>query len=122
MAEVKPQVVTTPFDGQGFKLIKWSNLNAGDTIEPFRCAAYADKTAHWSKGSAFGGSAGLEGSLDPDPATARYATLNDANGNPLSAFVSDRLESVLEHCYLIRPTAAAGVAGLDVWLLLASPR
>jgi hypothetical protein len=122
MAEVKGVVQQTVVSGQGLRLVKWENVNAGDTILPVVCAEFQDKTAMWSKGSAFGGNAGLEGSLDPDPATARFAVLNDPNGNPLSGFTADRVENVLEHVYLIRPTAAAGVAGVDVWLLLASAR
>ena len=122
MAEVAGAVQQTPISGQGFRLVKWENVNAGDTILPFVCGEYSDKTVMWSKGSSFGGSMGMEGSLDPDPTTARYATLADTQGNPLSGFTEDRIETVLEHVTLIRPTAAVGVAGVDVWLLLASGR
>ena len=33
-----------------------------------------------------------------------------------------KIENVLEHVYLLRPSAGAGVSAVDVWLLLSNVR
>ena len=113
------QPVTTPWDGQHFKLIRWP-LDASDTGQPFVVAAYSDKTVQWV--STGGAGITIQGSLDTDPATAAWQTINDPQGNPMSAVTTDKIENVLEHCYQLRPSAGAGVSGATVWLLLASTR
>jgi len=120
MAVVTWQVVQTPFDGGGVKLVKWIGLTANDTGQPFACAAYSDKTVQLV--GTFGGNMLVEGSLDNDVSAAVYATLNDPQGNALSGISAAKIENVLEHCYLLRPSAGAGVSSVDVWLLLASVR
>lgn len=120
MAVVTPEVVTTPVDGQAFKLVRWVNLNAADTAAPFVVGAYSDKTVQFV---ATGGSGiTIQGSLDTDPATADWETLNDPQGNALSGVTTDKIENILEHCYQLRPNPAAGVSAATVWLLLASTR
>lgn len=120
MAVIPWTRVVTPFDGGGLLLVKWLDLAANDTGQPFVCAAYADKTVQLL--GTFGGNMLIEGSMDIDPATAVYATLNDPQGNALSAISAAKIENVLEHVYLIRPSAGTGVSAVDVWLLLASMR
>lgn len=118
MAVVPWQAVSTPVDGRHVKVIKWEGLTASDTGQPFVVANYSDKTVQFL--GTFGGSMLIEGSMDTDPSTAVYATLNDPQGNALSSITAAKIENVLEHVYLIRPSAGAGVSDVDVWLLLAS--
>ena len=118
MAVIPWTVVTTPHDGVNVKLIKWLALAANDTGQPFNVAAYSDKTVQLV--GTFGGNVLIEGSLDPDGAV--YTTLADPQGNALSGIASVRIENILEHCYLLRPSAGAGVSAVDVWLLLSSTR
>lgn len=119
MAVIPWTVVTTPFDGAGVKLVKWVALAANDTGRPFAVAAYPDKTVQLL--GTFGGNMRIEGSMDTSEADAVYATLNDPQGNPLSAISAAKIENVLEHVYLLRPAAGAGVSSVDVWLLLHNP-
>lgn len=118
MAVIPWTAVSTPHDGVNVKLIKWLALAANDTGQPFNVAAYSDKTVHLV--GTFGGNVLIEGSLDPDGVA--YATLNDPQGNPLSGISAATVENILEHCYLLRPSAGAGVSAVDVWLLLSSTR
>ena len=108
--------VDTPLDGSGLKLYVWENLNANEVGPAVLCGQFPDKAVQLLGG--FGGNVLIEGSLDPDGGA--YATLNDPQGNPLSAISSAKIEQVLEHCYLIRPSAGPGVANVTVWLLLAT--
>ena len=120
MAVVSWQRVVTPHDGGGVKLVKWVGLTASDTGQPFNVAAYPDKTVQFL--GTFGGNVLIEGSMDTDPSTAVYATLNDPQGNALSVISAAKVENVLEHVYLLRPSAGAGVSSVDVWLLLSNVR
>lgn len=120
MAVVPWTVVVTPFDGGGVKLVKWEGLAANDTGKPFAVAAYPDKTVQLV--GTFGGNILIEGSMNPVIADAVYATLNDPQGNALSAISAARIENILEHVYLVRPSAGAGVSAVDVWLLLSNVR
>ena len=120
MAVIPWRVLITPFDGGGVKLLVWEGLAAGDTGQPFACAAYPDKTVQLV--GTFGGNVLIEGSMDNDPAAAVYATLNDPQGNALSGISAAKIENVLEHCYLLRPSAGAGVSDVDVWMLLSNVR
>ena len=111
--------VATPYDGQSLKVIRWT-LDASETGDAYVVAAYSDKTVQWV--STGGSGITIQGSNDPDPATTDWETLNDPQGNPLSAVTTDKIENILEHCYQLRPVAGAGVSGATVWLLLASTR
>lgn len=111
--------VGTAWDGQTVKVVRWT-LDAGETGDPFVVAAYSDKTVQWVNTG--GSGITIQGSLDPDQATSDWETLNDPQGNPLSAVVTDKIENILEHTYQLRPVAGAGVSGATVWLLLASTR
>lgn len=112
MAVVPWTVVATAVDGQNVRLVKWANLGGSDTGAPFVVAPYADKSVQLVNAS----SVTIQGSNDPDGST--YHTLNDPQGNPLSAIASDKTETILEHTYLVRPSGAVGT----VWLFLASVR
>ena len=118
MAIVPWTVVTTPHDGVNIKLVKWTGFSDSDTGQPFNVAAYTDKTVQIE--GTLGTGVTIQGSLDPD-ATA-YETLNDPQGNALSAVTTAKIENILEHVYLMRPIVGTGVAGVTVWLLLASMR
>lgn len=118
MAVIGWERVSTPLDGGGVRIIKWVGLAANDTGRPFVCAGYSDKTVQLV--GTFGGNMLIEGSMDPDAAV--YATLNDPQGNALSAISAARIENILEHVYVIRPSAGSGVSAVDVWMLLSSVR
>ena len=120
MAVVPWTKEVTPFDGLGLALVHWDGLAADDTGLPFVCAGYSDKTVQLV--GTFGGNLLIEGSMNLTIADAVYATLNDPQGNALSVISAAKIENVLEHVYLIRPSAGAGVSDVDVWLLLYAPR
>ena len=119
MAVIPWTVVVTPHDGGGVKLVRWLDLAANDTGRPFVVAAYPDKTVQLL--GTFGGNVLIEGSMDTSEADAVYATLNDPQGNALSGISAAKVENILEHVYLLRPSAGAGVSAVDVWLLLHNP-
>ena len=106
--------VETPLDGSGLALWVWEGLTASETGTPVLCGVYPDKAVQLL--GTFGGNVLIEGSLDPDGVV--WATLSDPQGNALSAITAAKVEQVLEHAYLIRPSAGAGVVDVDVWLLL----
>ena len=115
MAVIAWQKETTPFDGGALALFKWLAMAAGDTGQPISCGAYPDKTVHVL--GTFGGTVTIQGTLDP--AAGTYATLNDPQGNALT-YTAEKIENVLEHVYLIRPSVGAGAGPVDVWLLCAT--
>jgi len=119
MATVSAQRIDTPLDIQSLQLFVWRDLHGGDLAAPHRVAG-GQMTVQWVQplGRPFGGSTGIEGSLDPDPLTARYSTVNDTNGNTLAGLREPRIEMILEPVYFIRPIVGAGLDGVDVWLLL----
>lgn len=108
-------------DGRNYLLIKWDALGASDTGQPFVCAEYSDKSVQ-IEGADLTSGITIQGSLDSDPSTATYRTLNDPQGNALSAITTAKIENILEHCMLIRPSCGASVSGGTVWLLMASMR
>ena len=121
MATVSPTEVQHPLGKRTVRILKWASLNAEDTAEPALVAAYSDKTLYFLKSGAFGGNMGAEGSPDPDGA-APYVTLTDPQGNAISGKTTSSVEAVLEQAYLLRPTIGAGVAAVDVWLILNSTK
>lgn len=118
MAVVPWTAVSTPLDGGAVKLVKWTGLGASDTGQPFVVANYNDKTV--SLVGTLGSGITIQGSNDPE--ASYYHTLNDPQGNALSAITTAKTEAILEHTYLLRPSCAAGVSDATVWLLLASAR
>lgn len=116
MAVIPFRKLVTPHDGGTLALFVWEGLAANDTGQPVNCGAYPDKTVQLI--GTFGGSVLIEGALDPDGAV--YSTLNDSQGIALSGITAAKIENILEHPYLIRPSAGVGVSNVDVWLLLAT--
>lgn len=129
MAVVPWEVVETSTSGRHVKLVVWRNLQALDTGRPFVVAEYSDKTVQID-GNTLGSGITIQGSLDITELTstdgsavgAGWDTLADPQGNPLLAITSEKIENVLEHCYLMRPSCSAGVADATVFALLASVR
>lgn len=115
MAVIRWQKTVTPFDGQSLALFAWLAMTASDTGQPIACGAYPDKTVHVL--GTFGGTVTIQGTHDPNAGT--WTTLADPQGNALT-FTAERMENVLEHSYLIRPSVGAGVSSVDVWLLCAT--
>lgn len=118
---VRLERITTPHDGSGTALWRWSNLTGGETGPPVVCVAYQDKSVQFI--GMDGNGVTLEGTLVPDTtADANYDTLNDPQGNALSAVTTDKTENILEHCYAVRPKAGASLTDGTVYLLLGSSR
>src|SRR3990167_379054 len=128
MAVIPWQVVVTPHDGGGAPKLGGGRGGAGAAQAPAPHppplhqfdAAYPDKTVQLL--GTFGGNLLIEGSMDLDESTAVYATLADPQGNALSGISAAKIENVLEHVYLLRPSAGASVSDVDVWLLLSNVR
>jgi hypothetical protein len=118
MAELRR--VVTPHDGSGTALWRWTNITSGEAGAPVVCAAWQDKSVQFLDMD--GNGVTIQGSLDTDPETTAWHTLNDPQGNALSAVTSNKTENILEHCYQIRPLAGASLTGGTVWLLLGSSR
>lgn len=127
---VKPwRRVPTSVDGRGVLLVVWEDLQANDTGQPFVCAEYNDKTIQIDS-SNLGSGITIQGTLDldelgsPDGSAvgAGWDTLSDPQGNPLAGITTEKLENILEHCYLVRPSCSLGVTDATVLLLLASVR
>lgn len=107
------------YDGRNYKIVKWTALGASDTGQPYNCSEYSDKTVQ-IEGSDLTSGITVQGTLDP--AESAYRTLNDPQGNALSAITTAKIENVLEHCHWIRPSCGASVSGGTMFLLLASMR
>lgn len=120
-ATIAPTYVETPLDGRNFKLVRWANINDGDTCTPAPVGHFSDKTVAFLKGAAFGGNMLIRGSPDPT-AAAGYVTLTDPQGNAISGKATDTIETIEEGCYLIQPVAGAGVAGVTCYVLCQSAR
>jgi hypothetical protein len=118
MAELRR--VVTPHDGSGTALWRWTNITSGEAGAPVVCAAWQDKSVQFLDMD--GNGVTIQGSLDTDPETTAWHTLNDPQGNALTAVTADKTENILEHCYQIRPLAGASLTGGTVWLLLGSSR
>jgi hypothetical protein len=110
--------VTTAHDGSGTAVWRWTGLLASEAGDPVVCAAYQDKSVQFVDMD--GNGVTIQGALDP--AYSEWHTLNDPQGNPLSAVSTDKTENVLEHVYAIRPLGGNTLTSGTVWLLLGSSR
>ncbi len=116
------QVKSHPIGKRTCRVYLWEGMSAGDTLLPVVIGGYSDITVYFLKGSGFGGNAGLELSPDPDD-QAGYVTAKDAaDGSAISSKTADGAFQVLTRGYLARPTAGAGVADVDVWLVMTSTK
>lgn len=129
MAVVPFEVVRNAIEGAAVTIVRWANLNAGDTGQPYVVGLYSDKTIQ-TDGSTLGSGITIEGTIDPREVDSQdgavlgigWNTLNDPQGNSLGGIIDQRLEEILEHCYAIRPNCAAGVSGANVYMMLSSTR
>ena len=129
MAVIPWTTIQTPLDGRNLKLIRWVALNANDTGQPFVVGGFSDKTIQID-GATLGSGITIQGSIDPSELTspdggvvgAGWDTVNDPQGNALAGITTEKVETVLEHIYLLRPNCAAGVTSATVFLLLGSVR
>ena len=120
MAVIRREFVSTPLDGSGVRIVRWVGLTNADTGEPVVVGAYQDKSVQFIDMD--GNGVTIQGSLDTDPATSDWETLNDPQGGALSAVVADKLENILEHVYQLRPLAGASLTSGTILLLLGSSR
>lgn len=122
MATVNATWVDTNTDGPSCRVVKWTGINAGDTITAAPVGNFSDKTVQMYCANAFGGNMSLAGSCNPDLANAAFTTLTDANATAIATKTSTFIAAITEGCYWIKPVAAAGVSSVDVYLLLQSSR
>lgn len=124
---VKPwRIISTPVSGTVVQIVVWDDLQANDTGLPKIVAEYSDKTVQID-GTTLGSGITIQGTLDPTeldaPGTgAGWDTLVDPQGNALAGITTEKVETVLEQVYLLRPNCAAGVVSARVFLLLGSTR
>lgn len=117
--------ITTPHDGGGVALWRWT-LVGGETGDAVVCVRYQDKSVQFIDMD--GNGVTIEGTLRlgsdglPSTAAGDWDTLNDPQGNALSAVTTDKLENILEHVYAIRAKAGASLTAGTVYILLGSSR
>jgi hypothetical protein len=97
-----------------FVVVKWpAILTAASIGDWFACPHYSEKTITID-GTFDGSTVTIEGCIDT---TQSAFPLTDPQGNAISAS-SQKIESVLENTYFIRPKVTGGTApSIDVWLL-----
>jgi hypothetical protein len=117
------ELVAHPLGKRTIRIWKWTGVNAGDDCRSVVLGAYSDKTVYFHSSGAFGGSLTFEVSPEPDEALARYVTAKNAESAAAIADVSaEAAHTILTHGYRGRPTAGAGVVGVNVYLVLESTR
>lgn len=99
-------VTVTEKPAQSF-LATWANLASGDVGAEVDYVGHADRTVQVF-GNLGGATVTLEGSLD----RTNWATLNDAQGNPIQ-ITAAKIEAITELVLWVRPSVAGGV-GTDV--------
>jgi hypothetical protein len=106
--------------------VQWSPLEHGDTGKPYVAPHRADKTVQLSGTLGVGGTATIQGTnmqaftADPTALSPTYATLNDAEGDPL-AMTTAEIRTVLENTLAIRPSVVGdGSTAVTVTMLISS--
>jgi hypothetical protein len=124
VATITPtQVKSHPIGKRTCRIYKWLGTAAGDTLESVVIAGMSDITVYFLKGAAFGGNAGFEHSPDPANSAGSYVVATDAkDGTPISGKTSDSAIQILTRGYWGRPTVGAGLAAVDVWLVMTSTK
>jgi hypothetical protein len=108
MATVFPTVLERP--AQSY-LAQWVGMTTGDVGDRIDYVGHADRTVQ-VVGTFGGATVTLQGSLDG----ANWATLNDAQGQPIE-ITAARIEAVTEMVLFIRPIVTGG-SGANVTVLL----
>ncbi len=110
MATVESTIAET--DGRSYTAT-WAGLTTGDVGDALRYAGHADRTVQVF-GTFGGATVTLQGSLDG----TNWATLNDAQGDPIS-ITAAKIESVTEAVRFTRPSVSGGSgASLTVMLFM----
>lgn len=126
MAVVAFTFLTTPADSSKLKMGYWGPLNSGDTGAPVNVAQWADKSLDFdTQGTgSFGTGVTIEATGNPSDITnlsQRFKTVNNPAGTALSGVAAEKLETVLQHVYYLRPNCGT-VSGIYVFLTLTGPR
>lgn len=115
MATITPTIT----DADGHTVIaEWAGMTPGDVGEPVRYAGAVDRTVQvfGTFGSA---SVALQGTLEATP--ANWATLNDAQGDPI-AITAAKVEAVTEMVRWVRPIVNGGTgSSITVLLMMRAP-
>lgn len=102
---------------------KWVALDAADTITPLvPTGAYSDAEVYFLKGGAFGGNLGMTVSPDPALTAATFIPAKDITLTAISSKTADGGFLISDVAYAYAPTAGAGAAAVDVYLVLRSNR
>jgi hypothetical protein len=119
MATITPIRIASPHDGAAFTCWKWGPFDHGDTLLPVIVAPYSDKTVKFVKSGAFGGNAGLEGSMVPDESDG-YLPVLDSQHVAISGITASTVRTIMAHVYRLRPTTTTGLTGVTAYLTLAT--
>ena len=116
MATVDAVRVFSPNEGGDQRSYVWRSVANGDTINPLDTPS-SPVGVQFRKGSAFGGSMSLTGTLIPPiESTRTFHTLNALDGTSISAVTADALYDIRQDVESVQPVAGAGVSGVDVWI------
>ncbi len=85
----------------------WSGLLNGDTGSPVGFQGSGDKSVQFTGTYGAGGTIVLEGTIDKDPASATWFTLNDLQTLAISK-TANALEGIAEAVMWVRPRVTAG--------------
>ena len=96
-----------------FMRITWSNMQNGDSGEPFVIASYADRSVQVVGTFGASGSVAIRGSNDG----VNYNSLTDPQGNDI-AFNSSKIEAVTELVQSIRPEVVSGDGSTSVTVVM----
>jgi hypothetical protein len=109
--------ITTTFENLGSGetvLLKFAGITQGDTTTPFEFYEYADRSVQVA-GTFAGSTVLIEGSNDG----TNWATLNDAQAQPLSIATAGRIEQIMEVSRFCRVSCATSTgANLAATFLL----
>lgn len=116
MTTISPTYIATPIgDGTSCLALSWPTLANGDDGTPVEKPDYTDRSAQVVGTFGAAGTVVIEGSNDG----TNYATLNDAQGNPIS-LTAAAIKQIVELTRYVRPrvTGGDGTTSLTVTMLM----
>ena|SRR5437899_2316303 len=131
MATVAYTIVPPPSSGgqtvsefpDGVRVVTWGPMANTDIGTPYAAPHRSDKSVQATGTFGVGGTVTIEGSNNPDSATAAFSTLHDPSVTTALTLVSGAatsLKQVLENTWFIRPniTGGDGTTSVTVRMLI----